>query len=77
MERRDPDPAHTPGKIVIPGVSPIACSVTNISEKGATLGVTSLLGIPEAFELMIGTDPKRRQCKVIEKAPNRLGVVFQ
>jgi len=70
-------PARLAARIVIPGFPPIACAATEISEQGATLKVASLLGIPESFELVITGKPRRHQCKVTLRAPNKVRVLFQ
>ena len=64
------------GKILVHAhTSLIDCTVRNLSPKGALLLVSSLAGIPENFELAL--EPKQtRQCRVIWRGEDRLGVEF-
>ena len=55
---------------------PIDCTATEILEQGVTLKVASVFGIPETFDLVIGDETKRHQCKVIQKTANKLRVAF-
>ncbi|MGD0421758.1 MAG: PilZ domain-containing protein [Xanthobacteraceae bacterium] len=64
-------------KIFVYGISPIACTATEISEKGATLIVVSQLGIPDTFELAIAGVEKRHRCVVAKKAPHKIRVLFK
>jgi hypothetical protein len=52
-----------------------SCLVRNLSERGAALDVPYALAIPHAFELLLGTEV-RRQCRVIWRKENQLGVSF-
>ena len=71
-------PLHTAGKIIVPDGRTFSCTIIDISDKGATLKLVSIFGIPETFDLLIGTDPAtERHCKVIHKAPNRLDILFE
>jgi hypothetical protein len=63
-------------RIVLPnGNSTIDCTVRNLSERGAKLQVTSIIGIPDAFQLLLPNAP-RRACQVIWRKANELGVAF-
>ena len=53
-----------------------SCAVRNLSEAGAALDIPFLLGIPHEFTLIMDTDQAARQCRVIWRKENRLGVVF-
>jgi hypothetical protein len=64
-------------KILVYGIPPMACAATEISERGATLVVFSLLGIPDSFELVIAGEESPRRCVVVRKAPYKLRVAFQ
>jgi PilZ domain len=55
----------------------ISCTVRNLSETGACLEVTSPLGIPDDFTLVIAHDHLQRSCHVAWRAPNRIGVEFK
>jgi len=61
--------------MIIPGFPErFSCTATEVSEQGATLKVFGVLGIPDKFELVIGT--KRYDCKVIQKLVHNLRVSF-
>jgi hypothetical protein len=53
-----------------------SCAVRNMSEFGAALDVPSSFGIPHEFQLVIETNQVTRQCRVIWRKENRLGVTF-
>lgn len=54
----------------------IQCVVRNLPEAGASLAVDSPLGIPDTFHLMFDDAAENRQCKVIWRSKDRLGVQF-
>jgi len=54
----------------------IDCMVRNLSDTGAALEVASLLGIPEAFNLLISGERTTYQCEVRWRKENRIGVAF-
>jgi hypothetical protein len=54
--------------------SVIDCMARNLSAHGARLQMTSVIGIPEHFNLLI--DGTARPAKVIWRASNEIGVVF-
>ena len=54
----------------------IDCTVRNLSETGAALEVTSPIGIPEHFNLVIAQDHQVRPCKVMWRREKRIGVTF-
>lgn len=56
--------------------SVIDCVVRDLSPEGAQLIVTSLLGIPDLFELRINRDGTCRQSKVAWRSKDRIGVQF-
>jgi hypothetical protein len=65
-----------PGRIVFnDGRSTIDCLVRSRSPEGARLKVTSILGIPDQFELAIMSDAPR-PCNVVWKSATELGVSF-
>lgn len=64
-------------KIVFNNDCVIDCAVRNLSETGACLEVSSPLGIPNAFDLVIEQDSFARPCRVAWKTPKRLGVAFR
>jgi hypothetical protein len=54
----------------------VSCTVRNLSDKGACLEVESPLGLPESFDLMIGSDRHMHHCKVVWQTVHRIGVEF-
>jgi hypothetical protein len=53
----------------------IDCTIRNVSESGAKLGVESPIGIPNEFELVqSGSSP--RYCHVVWRQPTQIGVEF-
>ena len=55
----------------------IDCTVRNLSAAGACLELSSTVGVPERFELLIGPEKYPRPCRVAWKDGKRLGVTFQ
>jgi PilZ domain len=56
--------------------SAFSCAVRNVSEFGAALDVPTSFGIPHEFQLIIETNRVTRQCRVIWRKENRIGVTF-
>lgn len=54
----------------------IDCMVRNRSDAGAALDVTSPLGIPERFTLVIPVDRARIPCRIVWRKEKRIGVAF-
>lgn len=54
----------------------IDCTVRNLSVIGACLVVTSPMGIPNEFELVLDRDKVPLRCSVAWRAANRIGVWF-
>ena len=54
----------------------IDCVVRNISDTGAALEVTSPVGIPECFTLVIPQDHIAKACRVMWRKEKRIGVAF-
>jgi hypothetical protein len=52
-----------------------ACWILDASASGAQLGVASVLGIPEAFDLSLPSG-ERYRCVVVRRAVGKLGVRF-
>ena len=66
------------GKIIFNNKSCVVdCTIRNLSGKGAFLTVSSTVGIPESFELLIQPDGLIQTCRIIRKASNGFGVAFQ
>jgi hypothetical protein len=58
------------------GSSVIDCTVRNSSAGGASLDVASLAGLPNEFDLVIGSETQPRHCRVAWKRTNRIGVQY-
>jgi hypothetical protein len=55
----------------------IDCTVRNLSDMGACLMVTSPIGIPNQFELVLDRDKALRHCRVVWHRADRIGVTFE
>jgi hypothetical protein len=51
-------------------------TVRNLSEIGAALEVARVVGIPTDFSLVIPSDNVNRECRVVWRKSNRIGVAF-
>lgn len=58
------------------GGGAIDCTVRNLSDSGAALDVTSPLGIPEQFTLVVPGDGSHLACHVVWRKEKRIGVKF-
>jgi hypothetical protein len=58
------------------GGAGIDCTVRNHSETGAALEVVNVVGIPTEFSLVIRSDNINRNCRVVWRKMNRIGVAF-
>ncbi|WP_281180583.1 PilZ domain-containing protein [Devosia elaeis] len=58
------------------GRSTIDCVLRNLSDTGARLKVTSPLGVPDRFELVLLTDKRTLACRVVWRSAEEIGVVF-
>ena len=66
------------GKIVFNDRSSVIdCTVRNLSPKGACLLVSSVVGVPLTFELLLESDGTSRPCKMIWNSSNRIGIEFR
>ncbi len=66
------------GKIILNhDGSVIDCLVRNKSDKGCQVIVESQHGIPDKFELKIGTTGERLQCVVAWRRNDKIGLEFQ
>ena len=64
------------GRIVFnAGRSTIDCTVRNLSPRGAKLQVTSVIGIPDTFDLLLDGHA-RQPCRVAWRSLKELGVSF-
>jgi hypothetical protein len=65
------------GRIVFnAGRSTIDCRVRNLSSSGAKLQVTSVVGIPDTFDLLL-EGATRQPCRVVWRTLKELGVQFR
>jgi hypothetical protein len=78
MENRSAQRLRTiKGGSILFGVAPsIDCIVRNLSDTGACLQVDSPVGIPEDFTLLTRPELRKRDCHVMWRATNRIGVRF-
>ncbi|HEY4981072.1 MAG TPA: PilZ domain-containing protein [Pseudolabrys sp.] len=65
------------GSISFNRAAGIDCRVRNLSPVGACLEVTSQVGIPDEFVLVIAADHLKQPCHVIWRTPTRMGVEFR
>jgi hypothetical protein len=63
------------GSITFDG-SAIDCILRNLSETGAALEVSSPVGIPDQFVLVVAADNVRHRCSVVWRKERRIGVAF-
>ena len=64
------------GSIQISGGGTIDCTVRNLSPIGAALDVSSPVGIPDKFVLLIPSDALRVACRVTWRKAGRIGIRF-
>lgn len=64
------------GTIVFGGGG-ISCMVRNLSNTGAALDVSSPVGIPDIFTLVLEVEATKLQCRVVWRKETRIGVVFE
>ena len=53
----------------------IECTVRNVSETGAALQVSTTIGIPQHFDVLI--DGARRHCRSQWRTDTKIGVMFE
>ncbi|WP_244068657.1 PilZ domain-containing protein [Bradyrhizobium sp. Ce-3] len=58
------------------GGGAIDCTVRNLSMSGAALDVTSPIGIPDRFTLVMGPDTQL-PCRIVWRKENRVGIRFE
>lgn len=80
QERRSDNRSRTlkTGKVVFnQRMSVLDCVIKNLSERGASLQfAASTISVPERFELIVPGNNQRRDCNVIWRQGERIGVVF-
>jgi hypothetical protein len=59
------------------GGGAIDCTVRNLSGTGAALNVTSPVGIPDRFTLVLPADGSHQACRVVWRKEKRIGVAFE
>jgi hypothetical protein len=65
------------GTILVGDDGSINCMVRNMSNTGAMLNVTSSVGIPEHFNLILSPDGRHMSCRVMWREQIRIGVAFE
>ena len=58
------------------GGGAIDCTVRNLSKTGAALDVTSQIGVPEKFTLVLSGDGLHFPCRIVWRRERRIGVAF-
>jgi hypothetical protein len=64
------------GTIIFNNGGGLTCMVRNMSPAGACIEVTSQLGIPDAFTLVVESENFLRRCHIGWRKEKRIGVVF-
>jgi hypothetical protein len=64
-----------PGTIGFDG-SGVDCLVCNVSQSGAAIEVKGHIDIPESFNLMVASERINKNCRVVWRKYQRLGVAF-
>jgi hypothetical protein len=54
----------------------IDCMVRNVSDRGAALDVTTPVGIPDKFTLVLPANGFHRPCHIVWRKDRRVGVAF-
>jgi hypothetical protein len=78
MEEKRISPRHRvmrPGKIGFDG-SGIECLVCNVSESGAAIEIKGKFFVPESFNLTVDSERINKNCRVVWRKYQRLGVAF-
>lgn len=58
------------------GGGAIDCTVRNMSGTGAALDVSSPVGIPDRFNLILPADGRHMPCHVVWRKEKRIGIAF-
>ena len=59
------------------GNSVVDCVIRDLSEGGARLKVETAIGFPDHFTLVMESQRARRNCRVIWRSANEIGVTFE
>ena len=65
------------GSILFGTAAAVECVIRNMSETGAALEVASPTGIPDDFTLLIKPEIIKRECHVVWRTAERVGVRFK
>ncbi len=65
------------GKISFGNGAVIDCTIRNLSDTGAALDVSSPVGIPERFMLVVEADRRHLPSRVVWRRERRIGVHFE
>ncbi len=64
------------GTLAFNGGGGLDCTVRNLSQHGARLDISSPIGVPEVFTLVIENDHFMRRCRAVWSSEQRIGVAF-
>jgi PilZ domain len=78
MEEKRISPRH---RVMKPGIigfddSGIECLVCNVSESGAAIEIKSAIRVPTSFNLTVESERINKNCRVVWRKYQRLGVTF-
>jgi hypothetical protein len=63
-----------PGKVLLPNGGAIDCTIRNRSPHGARLAVASVIGIPDAFELLIESTAETLRVEIAWRKAGEIGL---
>jgi hypothetical protein len=64
------------GAILFGNAPAVECIVRNLSDKGALLTLDSTYAIPDSFTVLMRPEIRKRNCQVVWRVQDRLGVQF-
>ena len=64
-----------PGKIGFNGAG-VECLVCNVSQSGAAIEIKGAISIPESFNLTVDSELINKDCRVVWRRYQRVGVAF-
>jgi hypothetical protein len=64
------------GSIIFGLAAAVDCIVRNMSASGACLEIKGPVGIPDYFTLVIKPECVKRNCRVVWRSAERIGVLF-
>lgn len=64
------------GAIIYGVAAPVECLIRNLSPKGACLEIKSHAPIPDQFALLIKPEMVKRNCHLVWRKDDRIGVEF-